>query len=94
MGMNWLISMGELEIDKWGPLSKALVLQKVNEHLPETSFVLANTRNDETVGLKTTSDLYRVYTRDEYLRPMSLGPAKEVFLNTTHENPSETRRFC
>ncbi|WP_422669077.1 hypothetical protein [Candidatus Methylopumilus planktonicus] len=79
MPMNWLITNGDLQVDKWSPLSAAIVLDLVNV-LPKSAFVLSEVNPslpDNGVLLQN----YRVYTADNYNSPMIVESGNIIKLN-------------
>jgi len=93
MGMNWLISLENLEIYKWGDLSNALVFQDPSKYLPGESYVLSNRRKDNIETMNLLTGKYAVYTAANFLRPQEVKKTSPLKVVTNHAEPTNTRRI-
>ena len=90
MPVNWLITIGELQVFKWSQLSHVVVHEIPNE-LPDTAFVLTDARADNTKDNGRLNGQYRVYSAKELYGPLLLKSGKQYLLNSS--NSDATRLF-
>ena len=83
MPMNWLITIGELQVYKWSPLSTVVVHQTPNA-LPETAYVLTDARNDDIIDDILLQKQYRVYKSIIWNSPIKIVSGREILLNNTN----------
>ena len=88
MPMNWLITVSELQVYKWSPLSTVVVHQTPND-LPKSAFVLTEKKNHGAIDNGLLKGEFRVYSARNYLLPAKARYGQTVFL--TIANPDSVR---
>jgi len=88
MPMNWLITIGELQVYKWGPLSHDVVHQIPNE-LPNSAFVLTEVRRDKVKDNGLLQGPYRVYSSEAFNMPVNIESGQKALLSSA--NPDAIR---
>lgn len=89
MAMNWLITIGELQVDKLGELAKAVHTENM-QRLPDTAFVLTEAREDGVADNGYLTGQYRVYSAKTYNSPLIAPSGKAIIFND--RNPY-TKRY-
>ncbi|MBU2080238.1 MAG: hypothetical protein KKE27_19620, partial [Alphaproteobacteria bacterium] len=90
MPMNWLITIGELQISKWSQLSHVVVHQIPSE-LPDSAFVLTDVRADNLKDNGLLHGQYKVYSAEVLYGPLLVESGKKYLLNSA--NPDVMRFF-
>jgi hypothetical protein len=90
MPMNWLITIGDLQVYKWSQLSHVVVHQIPHE-LPDSAFVLTDARADNVKNNGLLDGQYQVYSAEALYGPILLESGKKYLLNST--NPDVIRFF-
>jgi len=85
MPMNWLITIGPLQVYKWGALSTAVVEENPTI-LPENAYVLTEKRSDGISDDGILTGPFRSYTIENWRLPPKILSGQKVLLNKSNND--------